>query len=190
MKKIWFAGMAAILALLPQAVKAQDAEAPNPDALEAKGNQPEKKAAEQKADQKTENANPFAKRQKSINTHMENFKKATRNSDKRKYREQLIREQRAYQSEVNLELKKLDDQIKPMKERLRYSRGMKKKQLETELAEMELKRQDLTKTADLEKWCAKPETLTNDSPDPGPGKKTAKNRKTKKIKRNKKSKRK
>ena len=63
--------------------------------------------------------------------------------------------------------------------------GQSKQQLEKELAEQEQKLQAVNKEADLEKWCVKPETLTNVSPDPGPGKKAAKNKKSKKIRRKK-----
>ena len=189
MKKILYAGMAAILALLPQVVKAQDAEAPNPDALEAKDNQPGKKdaAADKNADKNANKAGQFAERQKTINGIMEKLKKATRNSDKRKYREQLTREQRAYQREVNHAREPLETQIKKLKAQLKYP-AVNKQKLEKELAEQEQKLQTVNKEADLEKWCVKPETLTNDSPDPGPGKKASKNKKTKKIRRSKKSK--
>ena len=193
MKKILFTGIAAVLALLTQMVKAQDAEAPNPDALEAKADQAGKKgtvsaAAGKNADKDADKASQFSERQKTINGIMEKLKKATKGSDKRKYREQLLREQRNYQTEVAHARKPLEDQLKPLKERIRYNRGARKQQLEKELAELEQKLQAVDKEADLEKWCAKPETLTKDSPDPGPGKKAAKNKKTKKTRRNKKSK--
>lgn len=193
MKKILFAGMAAVLALLPQMVKAQAAEAPNPDALEAKADQSGKKgavpaAAGKNADKDADKASQFSERQKTINGIMEKLKKATKGSDKRKYREQLLREQRNYQTEVAHARKPLEEQIKSLKERLRYNRGARKQQLEKELAELEQKLQSVDKEADLEKWCVKPENLTNDSPDPGPGKKASKNKKTKKIRRGKKSK--
>ena len=196
MKKLLFAGALTVLTILP-GLKAQEAEAPNPDALEAKENQTEKKGFDPLAAGKdatavpgkeTEKNSPFAKRQKTINGIMEKLKKATKNADKRKYKEQLTREQRAYQSEVNQELKKLDDQITPLKERLRYTQGEKKQQLQKELADLEQKRQTLDQNANLEKWCAKPETIMKGSPDPGPGKKAAKNKKSKKSKKGKKSK--
>ena len=109
MKKLLFAGALTVLTILP-GLKAQEAEAPNPDALEAKENQTEKKGSDPSAAGKdatavpgkeTEKNSPFAKRQKTINGIMEKLKKATKNADKRKYKEQLTREQRAYQSEVN-----------------------------------------------------------------------------------------
>ena len=188
MKKMLFAGMAAVLAFLPQLVKAQDAEAPNPDALEAKDDQAGKKGAVPAAAGKdADKASQFAERQKTINEIMEKLKKATRNSDKRKYREQLTREQRAFQREVTHIREPLENQIKKLKAQLKYPSANKQK-LENELAELEQKLQSVNKEADLEKWCAKPETLTNDSPDPGPGKKAAKNKKTKKTRRGKKSK--
>lgn len=194
MKKMLFAAAIAVLASVPQILKAQEAEAPNPDALEAKdsgtgktGGKAASKAAADK-NKEAEKASQFAERQKTINDIMEKLKKATRNSDKRKYREQLLREQRNYQSDVSRVRKPLEDQVKPLKERIRYNRGEKKQQLEKELADLEQKLQEVDKEADLEKWCAKPETQTKDSPDPGPGKKAAKTKKNKKSKKSKKSK--
>ena len=194
MKKMLFAGAMVILALFPQLVKAQNAEAPDPDALESEANQTGKKAAAPAAKGKNtaaaqeEDASPFAKRQKAINEIMEKLKKAKKNSDKRKYREQLLREQRNYQSDVAHARKPLEAQIKSLKERIRYNRGARKQQLEQELAEQEQKLQAINKEADLEKWCANPDTLTKDSPDPGPGKKAAKAKKTKRSKKSKSSK--
>ena len=97
MKKVLFAGMAAVLAFLPQLMKSQDVEAPNPDALEAKDDQAGKKgavpaAAGKNSDKNADKASQFAERQKTINGIMEKLKKATKGSDKRKYREQLLRE--------------------------------------------------------------------------------------------------
>ena len=192
MKKLLFAGTLAVMTLLPQLMNGQDAEAPNPDALEAKetkgapaaGKTP---AAATEADKNAAKDKTFADQQKKINDLMEKLKKATKNSEKRKIKDQLLKEQRAYQREVAHAREPLEDQIKKLKAQIQFP-DVDKQKLERELAEREQKLQAINKEADLEKWCVKPDTLIKSSPNPGPGKKAAKaqksqkNRKSKKIK--------
>lgn len=188
MKKMLFAGMAALLVLLPQLVKAEDAEAPNSDAQEAKDDHAGKKdTAPAEAGKDADKVSQFAERQKNITEIVEKLKKATKNADKRKYRDQLSREQRAYQREVHHAREPLEKQIKKLKAELNYPSADKQK-LEKNLAEQEQKLEAVNKEADLKKWCVPPEILTKDSRDPGPSKKAAKTKKTKKNKRGKKSK--
>ena len=192
MKKVLFAGTLAVMAILPQLMNGQDAEAPNPDELEAKASKVapaagKNPAAASEAGKEAENAKRFADQQKKINDLMEKLKKATRNSDKRKIKDQLLKEQRAYQREVARAREPLEDQIKKLKTQLQFP-DVDKQKLESELAEREQKLQAISKEADLEKWCVKPETLIKGTPNPGPGKKAAKAQKSQKSRKTKKSK--
>ena len=118
---------------------------------------------------------------------MEKLKKATKNSEKRKIKDQLIKEQRAYLREVAHAREPLENQIKKLKAQIQYP-DVDKQKLEKELAEREQKLQAINKEADLEKWCVKPDTLIKNTPNPGPGKKAAKAQKSQKNQKSKKSK--
>ena len=190
MKKLLFAGTLAVMTILPQLMNGQDAEAPNPDELEAKASKGPQAAgktpaAASETGKEAENDKRFADQQKKINDLMEKLKKATKNSEKRKIKDQLLKEQRAYLREVARAREPLEDQIKKLKTQFQYP-DVDKQKLEKELAEREQKLQAINKEADLEKWCVKPDTLIKSTPNPGPGKKAAKAQKTQKSRKSRK----
>ena len=185
-----FAGTLAVMAILPQLMNGQDAEAPDPNELGAKTNKGAQTAgkapaAAPEADKEAGNEKRFADQQKTINGLMEKLKKATKNSERRKIKDQLLKEQRAYQREVARAREPLEEQIKKLKAQVQYP-DVDKQKLEKELAEREQKLQAINKEADLDKWCVKPETLVKSTPNPGPNKKAAKALKTQKNKKSKK----
>lgn len=188
MKKLLCLTAAALVSLLP-GLQAQDTEeeAPNPDApaeAPAKGDAKNAKGAA-KDNKKGQDAAPksdFSAQQKKIQTQMDKLNKAKRGSEKRRIRENLLREQRKLEFQVNQKLKLLQDKVAPLKERIRLSQKKYRVPLEKELAELEARIESIKKDADLEKWCAKPKgnaPEAGSAPDPGPSRKIRRGKKKK-----------
>jgi len=206
MKKLVTLTAAVLISLLP-GLQAQDSEedAPNPDAPAAesapaggkdakakggaKGAKAKAGAKDAKADAKDAKGeqaeagkSEFSAQQQKIQVQMDKMKKAKRGSERRRVRDVLLREQRSLQYMVTRKLKPYEDQVSQLKERVRLSRKEYRAQLEKELADLEAKIETIKKDADLEKWCAKPDSITADAgsaPNPGPGKKIRRGKKKK-----------
>ena len=189
MKK-WLSLAAAVLVNLLPGLLAQDIEeeAPNPDAPAAPSGVKEAKtktkvgAKDAKGGLAEVKNSEFSAQQQRIQEQMNKMKKAKRGGERRRVRDALLREQRILEVQVNRKLKPLQDQVAPLKERIRLSGKKYRPQLEKELADLESKIETIKKDADLEKWCAKPDSLVTEAgkaPNPGPGKKARRSKKKK-----------
>ena len=196
MKK-WLSLTAAMLVSLLPGLQAQEAEeeAPNPDApaapapagakdAKAKAGAKDAKggAKDGKGEQTESKKSEFSAQQQKIKILQDKMKKAKRSSEKRKIRDVLLREQRKLEFLVNRKLKPLQDQISPLKERLRWCEKNHRARLEKELTDLDARIETIKKDADLEKWCAKPDgpvTEPGSAPDLGSGNKVRRGKKKK-----------
>ncbi len=198
MKKMLFAAIIAVSLAIPQ-LYAQEAEsenennpeetseeaqpkgkadkkAPNPDAPAAKGKQTATPPASGK--------NVFSRQQQRIQAVMNKLKKAKKNSEKKRYSEELRSEQNKLRSLYAKHVNPVKDEIPRLHEQIRLCRPENKAELEKKLAAQEEKVKGLEAAAALEKWCEEvkdnPAGGDKKAPDPGSHIKRRKNRSKKK----------
>lgn len=182
MKQLITWSAAFLLAVIPQ-LNAQEAEAPNPDAVSSFSADPKEAAAkdDRKADlgKDADKSSRFAKQQEKIKNLQGKLNKAKRSSERRKIQDDLERAQRELKTQLNQALKPLKERLDPMKERVRLSSGARREAQEKEMAALEEKIKSIEAEAALETWCKKVDSAqVGETPNPGPGKKLSKSKKS------------
>ena len=111
--------------------------------------------AEKKAVRDTQTANPFESQQTKIKTLQDKLSKARKGSEKRRLTDQLEREQNALKTQLGRKVMPLQQRLEPLKAHIRLETNpARKEKVQKELDAVQAEIENLTKTADLEKWGA------------------------------------
>ena len=111
--------------------------------------------AEKKAVRDTQTANPFESQQTKIKTLQDKLSKARKGSEKRRLTDQLEREQNALKTQLGRKVMPLQQRLEPLKAHIRLETNpARREKVQKELDAVQAEIENLTRTADLEKWGA------------------------------------
>ena len=111
--------------------------------------------AEKKASRHTQTVNPFESQQAKIKILQDKLAKARKSSEKRRLTDQLEREQNVLKTLLGRQLAPLQQRLAPLKAHVRLETNpARREKVQKELDAVQAEIENLTRTADLEKWGA------------------------------------